>query len=154
MITPEQVVRDLERTLPILEKAGAEAMHAAVDLTRDRMRGNAPRGRTGRLGENISATVNHTQTGVSGTVRPREKYARYVDRGTGLQVEHHSRITPKAGRKAKGGAALKFADGSFRRSSKGQKLTRFIERTREEAAVEAQHLLEQGAVTATERMFR
>jgi len=154
MLTPEQVVRDLERTLPILEKAGAEAMRAAVDLTRDRMRENAPRGRTGRLSENIAATVNHTQTGVSGTVRPREKYARYVDRGTGLQAEYHSKITPKAARAASGRAALKFADGTFRRSSKGQKPTRFIERTREAAAVEAQHLLEQGAVTATERMFR
>lgn len=160
MRTPEQIVAELKEALPILEAEGEKAMRAAVDLTKARFAETAPRGRTGRLSENVSAVVRHINTGVSGTVRPLEKYARFVDKGTGLQVEFHGKITPKrtaSASRGRGRPALRFApagDVIFRKSTKGQKPTNFVERTRQTAVPEAERILVDAPVHASARTFR
>ena len=140
MMTPEQIVRELQRTLPVFEEEAKRAMDEAVDLTYRRMGELAPKA-TGKLSRDITHVSRVNQTGVTGTVRPRAKYASFLNEGTGVyamfqgpargligvvQAGPHHLITPKAGRGPR--AALKFADGSFRRSSKGTPATHFIDR--------------------------
>lgn len=154
-MNPHQVVAEMQRTIPTLESEARASMRRAVDVTRDRMVSMAPR-RSGKLAGSIGATVHATGEGVSGTVRPRERYAEFVERGTGEYVEHHARISPKAGRTARGGAALKFkGEGGtvFRRSVKGQKPQRFVERTRDDVLPHVEDLLAHGAELATRKLF-
>ncbi len=149
-MTPEQIVRELQRTLPVFEEEARHAMQEAVDITHHRLSANAPK-RSGALAGKITALVRVNSTGVTGIVRPRMKYARYLDEGSGLYAEFHHPITPKARGPR---AALKFSDGSFRRSSKGTPPTHFIRRTREQVAQEVEDVLTHGAVRASERLFR
>lgn len=152
--TPEDIVREFQRVVPVMEEEAERAMHEAVDLTHMRMSENAPKGATGALSSKITALVRVNSTGISGTVRPRVKYAKYIDGGSGLYVEYHSAITPKAVRLAGNPrASLKFADGRFRRSSRGTKPTHFIDRTRAGTALEVERILTDGAVKANARLF-
>jgi hypothetical protein len=173
--TPEEIVRELERTIPVFQEEADRAMHEAVDLTHMRTSEAAPKGRTGALSSKITAITRANSTGVSGTVRPRVIYAKYVNDGSGLEAsfqgprgggasaspaakllglvqagKHHA-ITPKAARGPR--AALKFADGAYRRSSRGTPATHFIDRTREGTAVEVERILTDGAVKADRRLF-
>jgi len=170
-LTAQHIAEELARTIPVLEEEADRAMHEALDLTKQRWAETAPHGATGNLASRVSAIVRHSQTGVSGTVQPRspedKRIAGYVNDGTGVyatfqgratgllglvQAGSHSAITPKAGRGPR--AALRFADGSFRKRSRGQRPTHFIERTKESSAVEVEDILTAGAVKATERLFR
>jgi hypothetical protein len=147
----EDIATELERTIPVMQEEAEAAMQEAVDITHHRLSENAPRGRTGALSEKITALTRTNATGVSGTVRPRATYAGYVNEGSGIYAEYHHPITPKATRGPR--ARLKFADGSFRRSSKGTPATHFIDRTRDETADEVEDLLAAGAQKATDRLF-
>lgn len=145
----EDIAAELERTLPVMQEEAVKVMRAAVDLAVDRERGLAP----GRIGTSVSGLVRENATGVSGTIRPRSKIAGLVDKGTGLLHEsgfHHA-ITPTRAK------VLKFVghDGQtyYRREIKGQRPQLFVERTRDELAVEVEGLLAAGAQAATDRLF-
>lgn len=150
--TAEQIVADLQRTVPVLRAQATRAMQEAVDLTKLRMSEGAPKGRTMKLSEKIRGTVRETQGGVSGTVRPTVPYAGFVDKGSGLHAEHHSVITSKQGK------MLRFVDKTtgeiiYRRSVKGQRAQPFVDRSRAEVEHEVQAIMEAGAVKATEALF-
>jgi hypothetical protein len=149
--TPEEIVAELQRTIPVLREQAARVMHDAVDLTSARMSEAAPKGRTGKLSETIRTTVRETAGGVTGTVRPGARYAGFVDKGSGLYAEHHSSIRAKAGK------VLRFIDSSgnvvYRAQVKGQPAQPFVEESRDSVAAEVQALLEAGAVKATEELF-
>lgn len=150
--TPEQIVAGLQRTIPVLREQGVKAMHLAVDLAKAREAELAP----GTIAEKIGSTVRETQTGVTGTVRPRDERAGFVDKGTGLYVEHHHRITPKA----KGGQGPKnlkitLPGGQviFRRSVKGQRPQNFVAHTRDGVEAEVIEILNAGAENANKELF-
>ena len=165
-MTPEEIVRELQRTLPVFEEEAHRAMDEAVDLTYQRKSELAPKGATGKLAPDITHVSRVNQTGVTGTVRARAKYAQFLDEGSGVyamfqgpargllgvvQAGPHHLITPKPGRGPR--AALKFSDGSFRRSAKGTPATHFIDRTRTQTEVEVEDTLTNGAVRADRRLF-
>lgn len=82
-LTPEQAVAELRRTVPVLEEESEHAMRDAVELTFMRLTEQTPRGESGDLARDVIHTVRKTATGISGLVRPRKRYARYVEGGTG-----------------------------------------------------------------------
>ena len=122
MFTAKEIADELERTIPVMQDAAEESMHAMLDVAERCWAEAAPRGATGKVANNTRQTVRRNATGVSGSLAPSTPEGRliagYLDKGTGLWVQFHSAITPKAARGPR--ARLRFADGTFRRSSKGR----------------------------------
>lgn len=152
-LNAQDVATEIERTLPVLREEASKAMHHAVELAKARLRETAPKGRTGRLSERVSGVVRETQAGVTGTIRPLEKYAAFVDKGTGLLNEtgFHHPVRPTLHK------TMRFVgrDGGvvFRGRTKGQPPTRFIERAKDEIAADVERVLTSGAEQATKRLF-
>ncbi len=151
-LTPEQVVTEFARTIPVLEDEAEKAMQAAVELTFQRMTELAPKGATGDLARTITHTVRKTPEGVSGLVRPRAKYAEFVEEGTGQGHAYASGWGAKTpGRKlalhVKGGGVV------YRRRVRGQRARNFVQRTRENVVDEVEQLLAVAAEHATRRLF-
>lgn len=149
--TPEQIVASIQQTVPTLRRNATEAMHKAVDLAKAREAELAP----GSIGEHINTTVRETLSGVTGTIRPRDAKAGFVDKGTGLYREHHSAITAKkAGPRQKMlKIALPGGQVIYRRSVKGQKPQRFVAHTRDAVEAEVVEILAAGATKTTEELF-
>lgn len=82
-MTPEQAVTELRRTIPVIQEESERGMHEAVDLTYQRLTEQAPHGATGDLARDVTHVVRRTAHGVSGLVRPRARYAKWVEGGTG-----------------------------------------------------------------------
>lgn len=180
-MTPEQVVTEFARTIPVLENEAEKAMQAAVDLTFQRMSELAPKGATGDLARNMTHSVRKTAEGVSGLVRPRAKYARFVEEGTGqgktLRGAHGEAFSAMTGSSVSGAheaadpLALATASGwgsktpgrtlalhvkggvVYRRRVRGQRARNFVQRTRENVVDEVEHLLAVAAEHATRRLF-
>lgn len=160
-MTPKEVTFQLARTLTVLDEEADRAMHEALDVTRLRESQLAPHGETGRLGDRISTVVRHTQTGVTGTVRPLERrVANWVEHGTGVEHDtgYGKPIRTRPERDAgTGRTTLRFKDASgeviYRRTVKGQRPRYYIRRARDEVAGRVEEILTDGAERATARLF-
>jgi len=150
---------DFVATVSVLQAEAVTVMHEALELTEQEMRQKRP----GRITEKFVRRVTEVQGGVSGSTRPTARYAKWVDQGSGVHAEHHSPITPKAGRHGassqKSHAAalgpMKGTQGAvYRRKSKGQIPQKFVERTRESAASRVEETLMRGAEKTVERLAR
>lgn len=152
-LTPEQVVTEFARTIPVLEEEAEKAMAAAVELTFQRMSELAPKGATGDLARNVTHAVRKTPEGVSGLVRPRAKYAGFVEDGTGQG--NANGYASGWGAKTPGRKLALHVKGGvvYRRRVRGQRATHFVERTREGVVDEVELLLAAAAEHAARRLF-
>lgn len=180
-MTPEQVIAGLERTVPVIQEEAVKAMRKAVDLTAERMSELAPKGATGKLSRDLQRSTHQTIDGVNGTVRPRARYAGWVDGGTGegksvraktgeaytadglrrisraeeLADPFNVRTASGFGSKTPGKPLALHVKGGvvFREHVRGQRARHFVERTREATADNVEEILAQGAANAAERLF-
>lgn len=179
-MTPEQVVTEMARTIPVMMEEARSAMDRAVELTAERMSELAPKGSTGELARDLTRSVRATKDGLSGLVRPRKFYAGFVDQGTGQgktarnkaggaysSTGRHplSRAEELAdpfgvltasgwGSRSGGPLAVHVRDGIlFRQHVRGQRARHFVERTRDATVDEVETLLAGGAERATARLF-
>lgn len=179
-LTPDQVVAEMIRTIPVLHEEAERAMGAAVELTFQRLAEYAPHGATGELAHNVTHTVHKTADGVSGLVRPRAKYAGMVEGGTGLGKTLRGSQGQAYSASGRGLSAAEELSGSFdvmtaygwgsktpgkelalhvsggvifRRRVRGQRPRHFVQRTRESTVGEVETLLAAGAQRAMDRLF-
>jgi hypothetical protein len=176
----EQVVGEILRTVPVLEEEGMRAMQHAVEVTFQRMTELAPRGETGELARDMQHSARKTAGGITGSVRPRARYARFVEGGTGegkvvrnrsgrgysastgheltaaeeLANPFDAMTATGWGSKTGRPLALHMRGGVvFRQHVRGQRARHFVERTREMTAPEVEEILIAGAQRATDRLF-
>lgn len=150
-IHPRGTADLLAHQLSEMRAAGRDAMRHAVHITHEEMSHLAP----GHLSEDIAERVGSGAGSITGAVFPTPDWAKYVDEGTGIYVEHHHPITPLASR-AQGNprAALKLKGGRFRRSVRGQRGQHFVQRTREHMEGPVGDILEKPAFTVTARLAK
>lgn len=151
-IHPEGTAELLAGQLAEMRAAGRGAMQQAVDVGGREMRQLAP----GRIGQHIEEHVHArlgTVTGVVAPARDLAQIARMVDEGTGVYVDFHSPIRPVAARRAANPrAAVRVAPGVFRRSVKGQRPQRFVERAEQAAEPQVTGILERAADAAIAKL--
>ena len=123
-------IQNLDKLVSAVEKSPkmvfdelSRAITTSVNLIRPIMRGEAPKGKTRKLSENIYAR----SFGLKGEVGPNldiTPYALYVHRGTGLFGPHATRIRPTTKNALYWKGALHPV-----KSVKGQVANPFVERT-------------------------
>lgn len=150
-IHPQGTGELLVHQLTEFRKLARHAMKDATHVAAQEMRHLAP----GSISEHIEERLGGGPGEVTGVVFPTEYFAKYVDEGTGVYVEFHQPIAPKAARlQANPRAALKLGDGGFRKSVKGQPPQRFVERAKEHSRPQVERLLERPAVEITNLLTR
>lgn len=123
--TPDMLSHQLQR---VRDRAHA-AMREAVRITRVEAEHLAP----GRISEHIEQRVSTRAGEVIGVVFPTDSFAKYVEEGTGVYVEHHHEIRPHAQRRQQNPrAALRLGSlGIYRAAVKGQRGQHFMRRAAE-----------------------